>query len=119
MYHNKIIGNFGENIACKYLLNKGYRIIARNYQARYREIDIVAVYGNVLVFVEVKTRTGDRYGGLENAIFGKKIRLFVKAVDYYLHLNKIRHDNFRLDYLAIDIDKQNKSAKIKHYIDFY
>jgi putative endonuclease len=119
MYHNKIIGNFGENIACDYLIKRGYRIVARNYRAKYREIDIIAFIKGILVFVEVKTRTGERYGGLENAIFGKKIKLFVKAVDSYLISHKISDDKFRLDYMAIDISKLKKTAKIKHYIDFF
>ena len=52
--HKKNLGNFGENLAAQYLQNHGYRIIERNFKARYGEIDIIASIHNILVFVEVK-----------------------------------------------------------------
>jgi putative endonuclease len=55
-------GRLGERIACRYLLGRGYDILARRYRGRRGEIDIVAFDGSVLVFVEVKTRESREFG---------------------------------------------------------
>ena len=55
-FNNKEIGKIGESLACKYLINKGYKILNRNYQKRCGEIDIIARNDLYLVFLEVKVR---------------------------------------------------------------
>ena len=55
-HENKIKGNLGENIACEYLEKDGYRIITRNFNCFYGEIDIIAIKNSELIFIEVKTR---------------------------------------------------------------
>lgn len=50
------IGTLGEDIACVFLSHKGYQILQRNFKARYGELDIIALDGKALVFIEVKTR---------------------------------------------------------------
>lgn len=117
MYKNKIIGNFGENLACKYLLNHGYEIIERNYRFSYLEIDIIAKIKEKIVFIEVKTRTNNSYGTADEAISTKKTTNLNRAACCYLNKNNIKHENIRLDLIAVDIDKQTKIAKIKHYLD--
>ena len=57
---NQRTGEIGESIAAKYLQNKGYSIIERNYTKKWGEIDIVAENGDTLCFIEVKSKTGDR-----------------------------------------------------------
>ncbi len=59
---NKITGNRGEKMAAEYLQQKGYKIIGRNYRTKWGEIDIIAEIGNTVAFVEVKTKTTDKYG---------------------------------------------------------
>lgn len=66
--YNKIVGDFGEEYAVKYLESKGYSILRRNYRCRFGELDIVAIHDGCLVFLEVKTRTTDRYGVPEYAV---------------------------------------------------
>ena len=58
----KDIGTFGERMAGEWMKQNGYAIIERNYRCRAGEIDIIACRGGVLVFAEVKTRTGDAFG---------------------------------------------------------
>ena len=73
----------GENSAVKYLKSKHYKIIARNYQTRYGEIDIVCSKGEYIVFAEVKTRTANSLvSGVEAVNFGKQKRITKSAIQY-------------------------------------
>lgn len=115
-YSKKEIGDLGEDIACKYLLKKKYRIIIRNFQKRYGEIDIIARNSNdILVFFEVKTRTSNRYGTGAEAVGYYKQKRLVKTAYFYLNENKIRYDNFRIDVLSIDLDFRKRISRITHF----
>lgn len=57
-----LFGHEGESLACQYLENKGFALIAKNFRRRHGEIDLIMKEGNTLVFVEVKTRSGRSYG---------------------------------------------------------
>ena len=59
---NKVTGNKGETLAAEYLQIKGYKILQRNYRSKWGEIDIVAKVNNIVIFVEVKTKTSDKFG---------------------------------------------------------
>ncbi len=65
-------GKKAEGIACRYLEQKGYRILDRNYRAPTGEIDIIASHETFLVFIEVKARTSLRRGRPEEAVNGPK-----------------------------------------------
>jgi putative endonuclease len=79
----QILGKQGEDLACAELERLGYAILDRRYRTRVGEIDIVASQEGVTVFVEVKTRVGERFGGGEEAITAwKQRRLTQMAVDY-------------------------------------
>lgn len=117
MNHNQIIGRFGEEMAEKYLIKNGYKIIGRNIKTSYKEIDIVALKDGCLAFVEVKTRTSDKFGSAEEAIGAGKLNSLKKAVGKYLTAagSKIRYRDISLDLVAIDLSKEKKTASIKHY----
>ena len=70
---NLEVGRIGEAIAKKYLRKRGYKIIEENYKTKYAEIDLIARYKNALVFVEVRTRIGERFGTPEESINRDKI----------------------------------------------
>lgn len=79
--HNKV-GKWGEDIACEKLISEGYAIVERQWRLHHYEIDIIAMKGNRIVFVEVKTRTSDHNDPLD-AITPKKIsRMAVMANAY-------------------------------------
>lgn len=103
----------GEDIACDYLKKQGYKIIERNFRKGYGEIDIVALDGSVLVFVEVKTRTSDLFGPPLEAITPWKIRTLVKTAQYYKLLHSKLPDSLRLDAIGIDFFSGN-SPQIEH-----
>ena len=116
MNYRKIIGAYGEELAKKYLIRKKYKIINQNIQASNKEIDIIAKQNKILVFVEVKTRTNIKYGKADEAMSRKKISHLRKAIGIYLdNYNKEKYKNIRLDLVAIDINKEKKTARIKHY----
>ena len=81
--HQLALGKQGEDLACRKLRRLGYEILARRYRTRHGEIDIVAMDGEVLVFVEVKTRSSDRFGTPLAAVTPvKQRRLTRMALDY-------------------------------------
>jgi len=59
---NKMTGNKGESLASESLMQKGYKILGRNYRSKWGEVDIVAKINQTVVFVEVKTKTTDKFG---------------------------------------------------------
>ena len=79
----QFLGKLGEDLACGELRRRGYAILERRYRTRYGEIDIVARHETTLVFVEVKARVGDDYGGSGAAVTPwKQQRIVRMAVDY-------------------------------------
>ncbi len=94
----------GEEIAVNYLKNKGYKIIERNFRKGYGEIDIVSIHQNILVFVEVKTRTTALFGGALEAISYHKIKSLVKTAQFYKLLHPSLPDALRIDAILIDLD---------------
>lgn len=81
--HNQL-GKAGEEEAVRYLLEKGYSILHRNWRCGKKELDIVALQQGELIVVEVKTRRNTDYAKPEDAVDEKKIRRIVAAADAYL-----------------------------------
>lgn len=116
IFYKKQLGDFGEQLALKYLLNHNYQIITCHYQKRVGEIDIIACDPEkTLVFFEVKARTLDKFGQPEEAITPSKIRKLIKTAYWFLKENKLENQKFRLDVLAIKLDHEKKMAKIRHF----
>ncbi len=101
-YTKKIIGNYGEDIACKYLENQGWKILDRNYHySKFCEIDIIAKDKNEIVFVEVKTRSTTNFGHPFEAINSKKIENILKAGLAYLKNTQENYQKYRIDIISI------------------
>lgn len=80
---NKNYGDRGEQIACHHLQLKNYQIIDRNYRTVYGEIDIIAISGNDLIFVEVKTRGNMNFGHAYEAVnYVKQQKIINTALKY-------------------------------------
>lgn len=97
----RIIGRRGEDRAAQYLRRRGYRILARNWRCRLGEIDLIALDGDTLVFVEVKTRRGDVFGAPELAVTPRKQRQLTKAALSFIMSRKLGHLSGRFDVVAI------------------
>lgn len=99
--YNKSLGNFGEDVAEKFLDKNGYKIIERNFNCRFGEIDIIAMDNNCLVFVEVKTRSGNRYGAPHYAINYYKKRHLKLSASLYISLKRLNNYCARFDVVEI------------------
>jgi putative endonuclease len=95
------LGNEGEDKACEYLKKQGYKILARNYSAKTGEIDIIARRKNILVFVEVKTRADNAYGGALAALGASKQTKITKTALLYIKENKPRFDAIMFDIITL------------------
>jgi putative endonuclease len=105
MDKRKDTGNKGENIAADYLLKQNFIILERNWRFKYREVDIIASKGNLLHFIEVKTRTNQRFGYPEESIDRSKMNALKKAALAYLR----RHPQWQyiqFDAIAIILEKE-------------
>jgi putative endonuclease len=115
--HNRDLGRFGEILAQRYLLNKGYAIIDKNTRKSYHEIDIIAKIGKITVFIEVKTRTLGTGYSAQDALDKRKINNLKKFRRQAVFGGAFSGEKIRFDFIAIDFDKINKKANIKHFID--
>ena len=108
------VGRRGEEAACAYLAERGYRILDRNWRCRLGEIDIVAEQGGIIVFVEVRTRTGSRFGtGAESVGMRKQRRL--RAVSAaYLAWHGWSMREVRFDVIAIEADPAAETLVVEH-----
>lgn len=108
------IGRWGEDVACWYLATRQhYSIEARHVTSRFGEIDIIALDGDSLVFVEVKTRLGLDFGLPEEAVGYHKRRKLKRAILAYLSQNKV--EKFRIDVVAITYYKDKGAVNIRHH----
>ena len=112
---NRSVGLWGEAVASEYLANNGYSILERNARTPHGEIDLVARQGIVTVFVEVKTRTSNRFGTPEAAITKKKRAHMVAASQAYLQTHPELDGDWRLDVIAIERDRNNTVTSLIHF----
>ncbi len=95
------LGKVGEDLACRELERRGYVIIARRYRCRAGELDIVARDGRTLVFVEVKTRGGRRFGGGAEAVTAWKQQRIVRLALEYVARERLADSPCRFDVVAV------------------
>ena len=97
------LGKLGENLACAALAQRGYAIIRTRYRTKLGEIDIVARDGDTLVFVEVKARAGDEFGGAAAAVTAWKQRKVALMAMNYLVQHRLDDQSCRFDVVTVDI----------------
>lgn len=99
-------GQEGEDFATQVLKNEGLKIILRNYRCPVGEMDIIAAEGDMLIFVEVRTRTSPKYGwGEESILVKKKLRL-QRIAEYYILSRRYKTwPSMRLDLIAVRWDE--------------
>jgi len=107
------LGKYGEDLACRYLQKQGYKILERNFRIRGGEIDIVAIDGQTLVYVEVKARTSYQFGLPEESITPFKIKFLQRAAKFYRNNRRNLPELERIDVVAVDlIDSQNPQFRL-------
>ncbi len=105
---------WGESQAVQYLQGKGYEILERNWRSGRFEVDIIATHKNLLVFVEVKTRTSSKYGFPEEAVLDKKSEHLLQAAWQYIENTQYQGEH-RID--IISIIKEKNKINLKHIED--
>jgi len=117
---NKKIGQFGENLACQYLVKNGYHVLDRNFAyysksgKKLGEIDIIAKKKKEIVFVEVKTQKFSGSFHPEDKVNYKKLQRIKKLAEIWLEKHKLAAP-FSVDIITLSLDFQQRKAKITHF----
>jgi len=106
------VGAQGENIAKKFLESEGYAIVSQNFRTKFGEIDLIALKGGYLIFIEVKSRSGELFGSPAEAVTKKKLDKIIKSSNVFISQNEELPQNIRYDAVEVFYDKGE--AKINH-----
>ena len=115
---NRFVGARGEEIAAKFLSDKGYKILERNYMTRFGEIDLIAVKNNILAFVEVKLKQSEDFGTPEEMIGRGKLARVQHMAEFYLLENPDRakiHETYSIDAVCMVANENGEVERINHY----
>ena len=108
------LGQWEEELAGRFLEERGYRILDTNYRTRYGEVDIVARDGEELVFVEVRTRHSGGFGAPEESLSAAKVRrLVITCQDYIQHWAE-EDAEWRIDLVCVHLDRGREAPCIHH-----
>ncbi len=109
------LGAMGEALAVDHLTRMGLRILHRNWRCRYGELDVIASDegARTAVFVEVKTRTGDGYGGLAYAVTERKVRRLRRLAGLWLAGQDERWAAVRIDMIGVRVGRR-RTPEITH-----
>ncbi|KKP86793.1 MAG: hypothetical protein UR89_C0014G0002 [Candidatus Roizmanbacteria bacterium GW2011_GWA2_35_8] len=102
--YRKNLGTSGEKLARSYLVANKFEILKKNFRSKFGEIDIIAKKYNCIYFIEIKTRSNDRYGKPYEAVNFRKINHIQKAADYFLLKNPLRNLKLKLAVISIQLD---------------
>jgi len=111
----QFLGKEGEKRALDFLLRNGYSIHDTNYRTPLGEIDIVAEKKGIVVFIEVKTRIGDKKGKPYEAITYHKIRHLKRAIQFYLMSKNKKRNPLRIDVISIELNTDKSIKKLQHF----
>jgi putative endonuclease len=107
-------GTEGEHLAAQFLEAQGYSILERNYRFERGEIDLVAMDGEELVFIEVKTRHSQRYGEPEESVTPSKEAQLKKVAEGYLYERNIENQSCRFDVVTITYQRGAPVLRVIH-----
>ncbi|UCG65419.1 MAG: YraN family protein [Deltaproteobacteria bacterium] len=107
-----ILGKIGEDLARQRLKDLGYRIIKANYTCALGEIDLIARDGDVLVFVEIKTRKKQSLGFAKEAVTKRKQVKLSKVALAYMKYNNLLGSKARFDVVAVGVSEGKKEIEI-------
>ena len=114
--HKKKIGALGENMACRFLVKHGFKILDRNYSKKWGEIDIVAEKDKIFRFIEVKSIVSyetNRYRPEENVHY-QKLKRLSRVIQTYLLDKKVSYETeWQIDIMAVFLDLENKKARFR------
>ncbi|MDO3626897.1 YraN family protein [Mucilaginibacter sp. BT774] len=111
------LGRRGENLAKTFLKDLGYEILDENWTHGKAEVDIIAYKDRVIIYTEVKTRTGNGFGEPEDFVDRRKQRLLADAADEYIYLMD-RQGEVQFDIISVLFDR-NENYTLKHIEDAF
>lgn len=111
------IGALGEQLVVDHLCALGWRVLERNWRCRYGELDVIAVdpEAAALVFIEVKTRTSDQFGGVAQAVSPDKVRRLRRLAGLWLAGQTRSWSQIRIDVLGVRITPEG-APEISHVL---
>lgn len=112
------IGRKGEKLARRFLKRLGYKILARNYACPAGEIDVIALDGRTIAFVEVKTRRGDALADPEDAVTAHKRRQLTRVAQYWLSQRRADDYGCRFDVVSVTMLERGRPV-IRHTPDAF
>ena len=109
------LGALGEQLATDHLTSLGLQILQRNWRCRYGELDVIAAdtAARTVVFVEVKTRTGDGFGGVAQAVTAQKVRRLRRLAGLWLASQNGSWAAIRIDVIGVQIGRR-RTPEITH-----
>jgi len=114
MYTSRInLGKLGENYAFERLKKMGYRILHQNYRCPIGELDMIAEQDGSLVFIEVRTKSSNRYGTPDESITRKKQEKLRQIAMVYLSNQRLYGKTCRFDVVCVEVDREGKCEKIE------
>jgi len=111
------LGRKGESLAKTFLEGLGYEILDENWTHSKCEVDLIVYKDRIIIFVEVKTRTGNGFGEPEDFVDARKQKLLVEAADEYIYLMDHKGE-VRFDIISILFDR-NANYTLKHIEDAF
>jgi putative endonuclease len=115
----QLLGQEGERLAERYLKKKGYRLVERNYRCPAGELDLIALDRHVIVFVEVKTRTDDRFGGPLDSVHRRKQQRMIRAAQFFLSQKSLHQREARFDVVGVSfVDQKPVVEHIQNAFEF-
>ncbi len=119
------IGELGEDVACKYLLNKGFSVLERNYTKKWGEIDIIAQKDDVIYFIEVKSKSvleldvhvghGQEDGTFrpEENMHPWKMKRLRRVIETYLISKRVGGQDWQFDVMLVYLDMKQRKARVR------
>jgi putative endonuclease len=110
-------GREGEEIARKFLVEKGFKLVESNYTNKLGELDLIMIYKDILIFVEVKMKVGDRFWMPEEMINKHKLSQVKRVAEGFLVMEQIAksYQKYRIDAVCIVVDENKNVERINHY----
>ncbi len=113
MMKRRDTGILGEKLACDFLGRNGYHIIETNYRCPEGEIDIIARHGEMLVFVEVRTKRSRRFGSPEESITPAKMEKLRTVAARYGQSHRNLPASWRIDVVAVQMERSGQVSRIE------
>jgi len=114
----QILGEKGEKQAARYLKKKGYKVVTANYRCKYGEIDLIVRDADILIFIEVKTRTSTDFGDPAAAVDYRKQQQISKVAHHYLITHHNDDVDARFDVISI-LSPRGQKTEIEHISDAF